>query len=76
MVKTCPMLVKHHGFFKMIVLSLDGTYHQMAKQFQENFKVKVFFENSIANITNYLHETEYSKVSYGKNNNNNNYYYY
>ncbi len=44
-VENCPMLVKHHGCLKMVVPSQDGNYHQMAKQFQENSKMKVFPNN-------------------------------
>jgi len=42
----------------MIVLSLDGNYHQMVKPLQENVRMKVFFDNSIVSIMNYLHGVE------------------
>ncbi len=66
------MLVKHHGCYETIILSLDGSYHEMAKQSQENSRVKVFFDNNIVNIVNYLHGIEQSKVNPRRNYNKNN----
>lgn len=31
MIKKCFMLVKHHGCYEMVVLSLDNSYCHMAK---------------------------------------------
>jgi hypothetical protein len=42
----------------MVAPSLDGNYHQMAKQYEENSKVKLFFNGSTVNIMNYLPRIE------------------
>ncbi len=52
------MLVKHHGCWETVVSSLNGNYRYMAKQFQDNSKVKVFSNDSIVNVMNYFHRIE------------------
>jgi hypothetical protein len=52
------MLVKHHGCYDMVIPSLDDSYSQMAKQFQNNSKVKVFFDDNTINMLNYLRGTK------------------
>jgi hypothetical protein len=42
----------------MVILLIHGSYHQMAKQPQMNFKVKVFSNDNIVNIVNYIHRSE------------------
>jgi hypothetical protein len=54
-VENCPMLVKHHESSKMVIPFLNGSYYQMAKWSQQNFRMKVFSDSNIVSIMNYLH---------------------
>ncbi len=55
-VEKCLMLVKHHGCWEIVILSLVGSYCQMAKQSHENDKMKMVFEGNIVNrMKFYLH---------------------
>ncbi len=64
MVEDFILWVKPHGCQNMVIFSVHGSYHQMAKQPHMNFKVKVFSNNNIVNIVNYIRGTEKSKVNY------------
>jgi hypothetical protein len=56
----------------MDVKSLDDNYYQMAKQSQENSRMKVFSSDNTVSTVNYLHGVESSKINYGRNFNRNN----
>jgi hypothetical protein len=56
----------------MIILSLGGSYRQMVKPLQENFRMKIFFYSGTVNTTNYLLKIKESKVNFNRNFNKNN----